>query len=540
MNSAARRAFDPVRRTPVSASILVAIAVLASGCARAARPGAPTPPGIPPITAHPAAALVPQPLSVQLTLSDSFTVAAGAEILVGAGQAEAARIGRYLAQLIGTTKESTPAVVMGSDSVPRGSIELALDAAIDSLGEEGYTLSIDTAQVRIAAATPAGLFYGVQTLRQLMPPWIEYTAIPPRPIKVPAARIVDRPRFAWRGAMLDVARHFTGVAGVERLLDLMALYKLNRLHLHLADDQGWRIAIPSWPNLAPWGGLTEVGGGDGGFYTREDWAELVRYAGDRYITIVPEIDMPGHINAALSSYPELNCDQVAPAPYTGTDVGFSILCLDKDVTYRFIDDVVRDIAEITPGPYFHIGADEVKKLTPEQYRGFVERVQGIVASHGKRMIGWSEVAEANLPPSAIVQSWIPDSSRVAVARGSKVILSPSSRAYFDMKYDSTTALGLDWAGRVDLHQAYAWDPASQIEGVPEPAILGVEAPLWAETIGTVSDIEYLLFPRLPALAEMGWTAQSRRDWEDFRARLFGHLPRWKALGVNYYDSPYLR
>ena len=198
--------------------------------------------------------------------------------------------------------------------------------------------------------------------------------------------------------MLDVARHFLSVDEVKRYVDLMAIHKLNRLHLHLADDQGWRIEIGSWPNLAAHGGSTEVGGGAGGFYTHAQYSELVRYAAERFITIVPEIDMPGHTNAALASYAELNCDGVAPPLYTGIEVGFSALCVDKEITYTFIDDVVREIAAITPGPWFHIGGDEVKTLAPERYARFIERVQTIVQSHGKQMIGWDEIAAADAAP----------------------------------------------------------------------------------------------------------------------------------------------
>jgi len=216
------------------------------------------------------------------------------------------------------------------------------------------------------ARTPAGLFYGVQTLRQLLPAAVEYSAAFPRPMRLPAARVVDAPRFAWRGAMLDVARHFIEAAEVKRFVDLMALYKLNRLHLHLSDDQGWRLEIRSRPNLTRHGGSTEVGGGPGGFYTQEQYADLVRYAQERFVTIVPEIDMPGHTNAALASYPELNCNGVAPALYTGTEVGFSALCVESEATYRWIDDVVREIAALTPGAYFHIGGEEGERLTHEQ------------------------------------------------------------------------------------------------------------------------------------------------------------------------------
>lgn len=355
---------------------------------------------------------------------------------------------------------------------------------------------------------------------------------------LPVGRVSDAPRFAWRGAMLDVARHFFGVNDVKRYIDLLAMLKMNRLHLHLADDQGWRIEIKSWPNLAAHGGKTQVGGGAGGYYTQDQYAEIVAYASDRFVTIVPEIDMPGHTNAALSSYPELNCDGVAPPPYTGIEVGFSALCVEKDITYKFIDDVVREIAALTPGPYFHIGGDEVKTLTAGQYQNFIDRVQRIVQSHGKEAIGWDEIAPAPLLPTTIVQHWRPNSPLGdAIAKRARLIMSPAHRVYVDMKYDTATPIGLNWAAYIDVRDAYDWDPADLAGDVPERAILGVEAPLWSETVATIRDIEYLAFPRMAAIAEIGWSPQQRRDWDAFKDRLAAQARRWAALGINFYRSP---
>ncbi|MDQ4044317.1 MAG: beta-N-acetylhexosaminidase [Chloroflexota bacterium] len=486
--------------------------------------------------------VIPAPASLQLTPADSFTVDSLTVIHVEAGNAEVERIGRYLVELIGPTIEAAPRVLPATGTPPPGSIHLATGAGSTPLGEEGYELTITSERVTIQAPRPAGLFYGVQTLRQLLPFHVEYTAAFPRPMRVPAGRIVDQPRFAWRGSMLDVSRHFLPVEDVKRYIDLMALYKLNRLHLHLSDDQGWRVEIRSWPNLALHGGSTEVGGGPGGFYTQAQYTDLVRYAQERFITVVPEFDMPGHTNAALASYPELNCDGVAPPLYTGTEVGFSALCVESEATYRFVDDLVREIAALTPGPYFHIGGDEVEKLTNEQYRHFIERVQEIVRSHGKQMVGWTEIAPANLLPTTIIQHWQPGgewSTPVveAVARGAKVILSPAGRVYLDMKYDTTTVIGLNWAAYIEVRDAYDWEPAGLIEGIPESAILGLEAPLWSETLGTIHDFEYMAFPRLAAVAELAWSPADRREWEDFRVRLAAQAARWTALGVNFYRSP---
>ncbi len=204
------------------------------------------------------------------------------------------------------------------------------------------------------------------------------------------------PKYGYRGAMLDVARHFFTVDEVKKYIDLLAMYKINKLHLHLSDDQGWRIEIKSWPNLTNYGGSTEVGGGPGGFYTQEEYIELVSYAQERFITIIPEIDLPGHTNAALASYPELNCNGKSPDLYTGTEVGFSTLCANKEITFQFLDDVIREISEITPGPYFHIGGDESHVTKEEDYITFINRSQDMVLKYGKKVMGWDEIQNADL------------------------------------------------------------------------------------------------------------------------------------------------
>ncbi len=227
----------------------------------------------------------------------------------------------------------------------------------------------------------------------------------PGPWTAAAVHITDYPRFSWRGTMLDVSRHFFPVDTVKKYLDLASLYKINVLHLHLADDQGWRIVINSWPNLALHGGSTEVGGGAGGYYTQQEYKDIVAYAAARYITVVPEIDSPGHVNAALSSYAELNCDGVAPPLYTGTDVGFSSLCVGKALTYKFLDDVVREIAAITPGAFYHLGGDEAHSTSHADYVTFVNKMQPILKAHGKRVIGWDEINAATLLPGSYAQHW---------------------------------------------------------------------------------------------------------------------------------------
>jgi hexosaminidase len=351
------------------------------------------------------------------------------------------------------------------------------------------------------------------------------------------AHVVDTPRFEWRGGMLDVARHFLPPADVKRFIDLYALYKLNRLHLHLADDQGWRIQINSWPRLTEVGGHTAVGDEPAGFYTQAEYADIVAYAKSRYITVVPEIDMPGHSNAALVAYPDLKCDRVAPEPFTRIGGPPNSLCVTRDSVYQFVTDVVREISSLAPTPYFHIGGDEVQHMSRTDYQNFVKRVEGIVTSIGPRMIGWSEIAPLDISPNTILQHWTRDSAFVHAQRGGKIIMSPGAHAYLDMKYDSSTVLGLMWAGPTDLHRAYDWNPGTWLPGVSEQSVLGVEGNLWAETLIRRTDYEYLEFPRLAALAELGWTPASRVSWDDFRQRIGKQGARLAALGVNFARVP---
>lgn len=484
----------------------------------------------------PTIAVIPRPASVALT-GEMFTLTADTQIFVEPNSPESLAIGQYLAERLRPTTGYSLPVQTATGALLPGSIYLTTSGSDPALGEEGYELSITPQTIILSAPHPAGLFWGVQTLRQLLPPAVESSTLQAGPWTLPAGTIRDWPRFPWRGMMLDVSRHFFGPAEVRRLIDLLALYKINRLHLHLSDDQGWRIEIRSWPNLALHGGSTQVGGGPGGYYTQEEYADLIAYAQSRYIIIVPEIDMPGHTHAALASYPELNCDGVARPLYTGTEVGFSSLCLEKEVTYRFVDDVVGEIAALTPGPYFHIGGDEAMATPLPDYIAFVERVQRIVQAHGKQMIGWEEIAQASLFSTSVAQVWHGGMGREAVRQGNMVIMSPAFKAYLDMKYTPDTPLGLHWAGYIEVRDAYEWDPATVAEGIGEEHILGVEAPLWTETIQTMADIEWMTFPRLMGYAEIGWSPASGRDWEEYRARLARHGPRLEALGVNFYRSP---
>lgn len=447
-------------------------------------------------------------------------------------------IGSYLKNYINSITGFDLKVLPFEKILEQGNIYLLLQDGNNSFGNEGYELNISENSIELKANKTEGLFWGVQTIIQMLFPLKDQVNALTNEIQIPTVHIIDYPRFEWRGVMLDVARHFFSVNDVKKLIDLIALYKFNRLHLHLTDDQGWRIEIKSWPKLTEIGGSTQVGGGQGGYYTQKDYSDIVRYAKERYITVVPEIDMPGHTNAALASYPELNCDGIARELYTGIKVGFSSLCLDKEITYDFIKDVIKELSDLTPGAYIHIGGDEAYATDSLKYINFIEKVQQIVESNNKKMIGWEEITQSKLSSNSIVQYWRKtDYVSEGLKQGNKIIFSPSSKVYMDMKYNPNTELGLNWAGYIEVSDSYNWDPLTQINGISDKQILGVEAPLWTETILNFSHIEFMLFPRLPGIAEIGWSPSYRKNWDEYKRRLVNHGNYWKKIGLNFYKSP---
>ena len=498
--------------------------------------------------------VIPRPESETAT-GGTFRLSATSVIIVEPASDELKAIGQYLADHLKPASGYALAVQEAGAAPARGSIRLSLAGADPALGDEGYSLTITPEQINLVANQPAGLFYGVQTIRQLLPSAIDRVTLQPGPWIMGTGTITDRPRFAWRGAMLDVARHFFSVSDVTRYIDLLAFYKINRLHLHLSDDQGWRIQIKAWPNLTVAGSSLEVGGTPGGYYSQADYTYLVNYARSRYITILPEIDMPGHSNAALVSYPELTCDGLAPDPYTGSSSPGLSLCTSKVGTYTFLENVIGELAALTPGPYIHIGGDEAEGTSLTDYINFVQRVQAIVAASGKQTVGWEEIAQSQLLPGSVAQHWNLEESPYwspeqqaahlalqqdllqAVQTGTKVILSPADKAYLDQKYQASTPLGQTWAGFINVETAYDWDPATLIPGITEKDILGVEAPLWSETLTSLDDLETMAFPRILGIAEIGWTPQAGRDWVEYKLRLAGQGPRLQALGVHFYASP---
>lgn len=407
------------------------------------------------------------------------------------------------------------------------------EADVDPDGE-AYVLRSGGTRVEFTG-TRAGLVRGLATLAQLHA--LDLPGAPPG--QVPAVTIEDRPRYAHRGLMVDITRHFFGLPTLKKVLDLMAAYKLNVLHLHLSDDQGWRIEIPDRPELTDVSGRTQVGEGPGGYLTLAEFAELVAYAEDRGIAVVPEIDMPGHVNAAQHAIGALTETGEPAGAYHGTEVGFSKLSLDNPATAPFIDDVLAPLAMHATGP-LHVGGDEVHTMPREEYEAFVEHLADAVVRAGALPMFWGEAAGVKLPLGSVLQLWDTNADPAPIAAagraGTPVVLSPGNRVYLDMQYYEGFPLGQHWAGYVEVRDSYDWDPAALVDGLPPRAVEGVEAAVWTEWIITEEDLFTMLLPRLAAVAEVGWSAQEDRAWDGFAGRLRAHAPLWDAKGLAYHRS----
>ena len=480
--------------------------------------------------------MIPKPLKVIAT-EGGFALDRYTAIRTATTETGFVDVGIFLAEKINLKTGLDVPVNKGVSADEEGVIYIDRADSLELNAPEAYTLTITADSVLLSSNTAAGAFRGAQTLRQIISETSNDTLAAYKVWTIPTGKIIDGPNFEYRGAMLDVARHFFSVADVKKYIDLLAYYKYNVLHLHLSDDQGWRIEIKSWPKLTEIGGSTEVGGEAGGFYTQNDFKDLVTYAAKHHITIVPEIDMPGHTNAASVSYPILNGNGKTPQLYEGTHVGFSTFDTRKDTVYAFIDDVVREITAISPGPYFHIGGDESHVTKKNDYIYFVEKVEKIVQKHGKKMIGWDEIGQADIDSTSTAQFWnSKEYADRAVKKGMKIIMSPAKKTYMDMQYDTLSKYGLHWAAYIPVDTAYVWTP-EEYEGIPMANILGIEAPLWSETISTIDELEYLAFPRAIGYSELSWTPKENRDWEGYKVRLANQAPFLDRMDVKYYPSP---
>ena len=416
-----------------------------------------------------------------------------------------------------------------------GNWNISLDGSMEELGEEGYILNITSEGVSLKSGTEAGLFYGIQTLRQMLPAGLE-NASSQKAIALRNVEIKDSPKYSWRGSMVDMARSFFGIDYLKRHVDRMALYKLNRLHLHLTDDQGWRIEIKAKPKLTEIGGKSSVTGGNSGFITQAEYMELQEYALARNIVVIPEVDMPGHVYAALVSYPELNCEEnsniepkkaIPPQLYSGYEVGWSRFCLEDESTYDFVSEVVEELAKITKGPWIHLGGDEIED---PRYEEFVVKADSIVRHHGKISIGWEEVTKAAVDESLISQNWNGKTESIVDVQ---IIESICSSFYLDHA---------NYPGQPDAKNNWCKPDGVSIKNVYDfktnnPMVLGVEAPVWTEHVLNDSMMDDRFWPRLVAVAEVGWSKEENRNFDDFTNRLQKHETRLRNMGIRFHPSP---
>ena len=505
----------------------------------------------------------------------SFRLHEGVHIVVPKGAPEARQVGVYLANAVAASAGLGLKIVESDrPSVRRGAMVLTLTGPRqDSANPESYELEVTQRGVLVQAPGAAGLFYGVRTLLGLFPPEIEGQARGEASWRAPCVKIVDSPRFAWRGLLLDVSRHFFSKEFVKRYIDQMAKYKLNVLQLHLTDDQGWRIEIKSLPQLTKVGAwrVPRLGrwwerdapregeaATEGGFYTQDDVQDLVRYAQERFVTIVPEIEVPGHALAALASYPEISCTggpfRVNPgSKFYGQED--NALCPGNEKTFEFMEKVFSEVAALFPSTYVHIGGDECfkgfwkscpkcqRRKAEENLKSenelqsyLIRRAEKMLAAKGKRLIGWDEILEGGLAPNAAVMSWRGMKGGIAAAKmNHQVVMTPSNFTYLDL-YQGDPALEPDTYSRLLLSTCYRFEPVP--EGVDPKYILGGQGNLWTESVPNPRHAEYMTWPRALALSEVLWSPREKRNWDDFAGRMENHLRRLNAAQVNYSRAVY--
>lgn len=515
--------------------------------------------------------IIPMPEKLERTNS-KFTITSKTRIVAQQGNREAMRIANLLAQKFQqvasyriTVEEATKA------TTDKGTIFFTT-VNDTSLGKEGYQLSVSNHGVVVSAAEPAGLFYGLQTLYQLLPPEIEGSTLSPNTIwTLPGVEIKDKPRFPWRGMHLDVARHYVPLDFIKKYIDNMAMHKLNTFHWHLTDDQGWRIEIKKYPKLTQvgaWrkesliGHVNDVphqfdGIPHGGFYTQQQAKEIIQYAKERFITVVPEIEMPGHAKAAIASYPELGVTgkPVEVGTYWGV---FPDIFNVEEYTFSFLEDVVTEVMNVFPSEYIHIGGDEAikdqwkasdkiqKKMKDlglkdehELQSYFIRRMEKFINAKGKKIIGWDEILEGGLAPNATVMSWQGIEGGIEAAKsGHDVIMTPIQSLYFWWYQGNPKTEPLAAGGYITLEKVYQYDPIPSVL-TPQQAkhILGAQACAWAEYMEDPKKVEYMVFPRMSALAEIVWTPNEKKNWNSFKARMPKQFKRYDMRGINYAKIP---
>ena len=504
--------------------------------------------------------IIPMPLDIQLAEQGKFVLTEGTSVIYPENNEKMQNNANFLAEYV---KEKTGITLAPTTEAKRKGIILKVEENKEK--PEGYTLKVTTDNVTICGGSEAGVFYGIQTLRKSLP------VVQGEKVALPAVEINDEPRFDYRGGMLDVARHYIELDSVKRFIDMLAMHNINRFHWHLSEDQGWRIEIKCRPLLTEKGSMrkeTIIGKTDkydgkphGGFFTQEEAKEIVAYAADRYITVIPEIDMPGHMLSALHAYPELGCTGGPYDVWCHWGVSKDVLCAGNDATLKFIEDVLGEIVEIFPSEYIHIGGDECPKTrwescpkcqarikalgikgdekhTAEEYlQSFIiNYAEKFLNSKGRQIIGWDEILEGGLAPNATVMSWRGEKGGIEAAHQKhKVIMTPHTYLYFDyyQSYDRKSE-PLAIGGKLPLERVYSYNPLpKELSTEEQKYIIGVQANLWTEYISTFKYAEYMLLPRLAALSEIQWSSADKRNYECFLSRLPRLVELYDLKQYNY-------
>jgi len=506
-----------------------------------------------------------------------FTLTAQTSILTVGGGKAMSQLARQAACILRpATGYELPIGRAERDGVQPDAIVLSTGCKKKTLGPEGYELTVTPRGVHIRANKPAGVFYALQSLRQLLPPEIEHSTPVKKKWPIPCVKIQDVPRFAWRGMHLDICRHFFGPDDIKRYIDHLARNKCNTFHLHLTEDQGWRIEIKKYPKLqsiAAWRKGTDVhallpdgkvGPGDdcryGGYLTQDQVRELVAYAAERFITVVPEIDMPGHCVAAIAAYPELSCFAKPTKVSTQWGIRKDILCAGKEKPYTFMENVLKEVMDLFPSKWIHIGGDEApkghwkkcprcqKRIADEGLADeaelqsyFTRRIATFLQKHGRTVIGWDEILEGGLPKSVDVMAWRePQYIIDAAGAGHTTVAAVNSYGYFNYRQELGAGPGARYnpkPGRgLPLSQTYSLEPTDGLGAKYHKNIVGVQGSVWTEYIPTWNDVEYLLFPRLLAMAEVAWSPKEKVPFNQFASRAKKHVRRLEIRNVNYRDS----
>ena len=507
---------------------------------------------------HEEISIIPRPLEVE-RLEGYFTLNQKTKLILKTDSDEAKELTENLAKKLRTSTGLPIRRIEMPDSADYiNSIILSIEYYGILNSTEEYSLIVNQNSIEISAGSGAGLFYGIQSLYQIFPPEIESGKVI-KNIKwnVPCVRINDKPRFRWRGVHLDVGRHFFSKEFIKNYIDFLALYKMNTFHWHLTEDQGWRIEIKKYPKLTQIGSVRKESMGDGkqhgGFYTQNDIREIVKYAEERFVEIVPEIEMPGHSLAALASYPELSCTWGPFEVGTIWGVYEDVYCAGNEKTFEFLENVLSEVITLFPGKFIHIGGDECPKerwkkckkcqrrIKKEKLKDehelqsyFIKKIEKFLNSKGKQIIGWDEILEGGLAPNAAVMSWRGIEGGIEAAKSRHdVVMTPTSYCYFDYyqaKGGEPKAIG----GFLPLEKVYSFEPVPvQLTRREAKYIMGAQANMWTEYMTDSKHVEYMLFPRLCALSEVVWSGTQQRDYEDFLKRMPRHYERFNILNINY-------